>query len=117
MARLQSQMTVWASKDGQGQNPPAGTRRVVVWYHDESTFYAHDRRRKRWVHKNENAKPYAKGEGHSLMVADFYSLEYGWLQSKDGKKRAQVLFVLEKLAMDTSTTIMCGISSVSLWRF
>jgi len=85
-------MTVWVSKNGQGQDPPAGTRRVVVWYHDESTFYAHDRRQKRWVHKSENAKPYAKGEGHSLMVADFYSPEYGWLQPKDGKKRACILF-------------------------
>lgn len=27
---------------------------------------------------------YAKGEGHSLMVADFVSADYGWLHSLDG---------------------------------
>ena len=91
MAQLQPWMTMWTSKDGERNDPP-GVRHVVVWYHDESTFYAYDRRRKRWVHKDEKAKPYAKGEGHSLMVADFYSAEYGWLQSRDGKKRVRVLF-------------------------
>ncbi|KAF9455866.1 hypothetical protein BDZ94DRAFT_1355149, partial [Collybia nuda] len=58
-------------KDNSESGQPSGTRRVVLWYHDESTFYAHDRRRTRWVHKSETAKPYAKGEGHSLMVANF----------------------------------------------
>jgi hypothetical protein len=56
---------------------------VVLWCHDESTFYANDRRKLRWVHKTETAKPYAKGEGASLMVADFVSADYGWLRSPD----------------------------------
>lgn len=68
------------------------TRPVVFWWHDESTFYAYDRRRKRWIREDESAKPYAKGEGASLMVADFISAEYGWCQSPDGKESAQVLF-------------------------
>ncbi|KAG1747844.1 uncharacterized protein EDB91DRAFT_1048115, partial [Suillus paluster] len=46
-------------------------RRTVVWFHDESTFYAHDRRQKRWVHKDEKSTLLPKGEGLSLMVADF----------------------------------------------
>lgn len=56
---------------------------VVIWRHDESTFYANDRRKLRWVHSSETAKPYAKGEGASLMVGDFVSADYGWLQSKN----------------------------------
>jgi hypothetical protein len=60
------------------------TRPVVLWCHDESIFYAHDRRKIRWVHGSEKAKPYAKGEGHSLMVADFVSADYGFLRSPDG---------------------------------
>ncbi|THG92559.1 hypothetical protein EW026_g8379 [Hermanssonia centrifuga] len=52
-------------------------RPVVVWYHDESTFYAHDQRQSRWVREGEAPTPYAKGEGHSLMVADFVSADYG----------------------------------------
>ncbi len=73
--------------------PPEGSEKhVVIWFHDESTFYAHDRQKIRWIHKNEKIKPYAKGEGVSLMVANFVSANYGWLQSPDGKESAQVLF-------------------------
>ncbi|THV01839.1 hypothetical protein K435DRAFT_654565 [Dendrothele bispora CBS 962.96] len=67
-------------------------RPVVVWFHDESIFYAHDRRKSRWVAQDESPTPYAKGEGHSLMVADFVSADYGWLRSKDGKRSARVIF-------------------------
>ena len=65
---------------------------IIVWHHDESTFYANDRRKIRWVHAGETAVPYAKGEGASLMVADFVSADYGWLRSPDGKQEARVLF-------------------------
>lgn len=65
---------------------------MVTWFHDESTFYAHDRRRKRWIKKGETPVPYAKGEGISLMVADFFSADYGWLRSPNGKESARVLF-------------------------
>ncbi|KAJ7913207.1 hypothetical protein B0H13DRAFT_1612824 [Mycena leptocephala] len=51
---------------------------VVIWRHDECIFYANDRRKIRWVHASETAKPYAKGEGASMMVAAFMS-EHGWL--------------------------------------
>ncbi|KAG1794605.1 uncharacterized protein HD556DRAFT_1442792 [Suillus plorans] len=67
-------------------------RRVVVWFHDESTFYAHDRRDVWWVHSTEAAVPKPKGEGASLMVAHFVSADYGWLQSKDGAETARILF-------------------------
>ncbi|KAK7059550.1 hypothetical protein R3P38DRAFT_2758972 [Favolaschia claudopus] len=36
---------------------------IVVWFHDESTFHANDRRLIRWVHQSETAEPRAKGEG------------------------------------------------------
>jgi len=111
MAQLLLHMTTWTSKDGGCQDPPAGIRRIVVWYHDESTFYAHDRRKKRWVHKSEKAKPYAKGEGHSLMVANFYSAEYGWLKSRDGNKGLTFSSGQEKDAMAILTTTM----SMTIW--
>jgi len=72
--------------------PPGSGRRVVTWFHDESVFYAHDRRRKSWYHKDAPAKPYAKGEGASLMVADYVSQDFGWLASPDGKRSARRLF-------------------------
>ena len=40
------------------------------------------------MHKSETAVPQAKGEGASLMVADFVSADYGWLWSPDGKEMA-----------------------------
>jgi hypothetical protein len=43
-------------------------RRVIIWYHDESIFYAHDRRRRYWYHKDDDCPPYRKGEGASFMV-------------------------------------------------
>ncbi|KAJ7622335.1 hypothetical protein FB45DRAFT_1091207, partial [Roridomyces roridus] len=52
-------------------------RRVVVWYHDESIFYAHDRKRPRWYHPNAS-KLNQKGDGHSLMVSDYVSIDFGW---------------------------------------
>ncbi|KAJ7187586.1 hypothetical protein GGX14DRAFT_580946 [Mycena pura] len=65
-------------------------RRVIFWYHDESIFYAHDRSRKSWYHKDAPAKPYAKGEGHSLMVSDFVSSDFGWSPtSLDGTRSAR----------------------------
>ncbi|KAJ7156125.1 hypothetical protein C8R43DRAFT_884069 [Mycena crocata] len=57
-------------------------RVVVIWWHDESTFYANDRRELRWVHKTEKAKIKPKGEGASQMVGDFVSDVYGWMRSK-----------------------------------
>lgn len=60
-----------------------GQKEVIFWFHDESKFYAHDRQRIRWVHINERATPYEKGEGASLMVSDFISTK-GFLQSRDG---------------------------------
>jgi hypothetical protein len=64
---------------------------TMVWYHDESTFYANDRRNVGWVHKDAKAVPYTKGDGPSLMVADFVSADYGWLCSPDKAESARVL--------------------------
>jgi transposase len=84
-------------KDGEEEpdlHPPGvqRKRRVVVWHHNESTFYANDCRQIRWVWTGETAKPVPKGEGASLMVADFVSADYGWLRSPDGLQSARVLF-------------------------
>ncbi|OBZ62739.1 hypothetical protein A0H81_15008 [Grifola frondosa] len=63
---------------------------TVIWWHDESTFYANDHRNVYWAHKDEKAIPRPKGEGASLMVVDFVSAEYGWLRF-DGDA-ARILF-------------------------
>jgi hypothetical protein len=94
MAELELNMRAWsdAMEELVDDRPRPRQRRTVVWYHDESTFYANDRRKIRWVHSGETPKPCPKGEGISLMVADFVSADYGWLRSPDGQESAQVLF-------------------------
>ncbi|KAG2342774.1 hypothetical protein BDR05DRAFT_885766 [Suillus weaverae] len=72
---------------------------LCVWFHDKSIldssssmFYANDWKKSKWVHKNTSATPYTKGEGASLMVADFVSADHGWLRSPDGKESVRILF-------------------------
>ncbi|KAH7922696.1 hypothetical protein BV22DRAFT_1016841 [Leucogyrophana mollusca] len=92
-ANLQSRMRIWEHNNVNIEEIRSHTtRRVVVWFHDESTFYANDRRKLRWVHIAEGAVPQPKGEGASIMVAHFISADYGWLQSPDGKETARILF-------------------------
>ncbi|KAJ6536875.1 hypothetical protein B0H19DRAFT_962801 [Mycena capillaripes] len=69
----------------------ASGKRVVIWYHDESIFYAHDRHRKSWRHKEASIKPRKKGEGVSLMVADFVSADCGWLIGPNTGRSARVI--------------------------
>lgn len=89
--QIKDKMASWDEK--LVESPPCeGGRQVITWFHDESIFYAHDRRKKGWYHKDAPAKPYAKGEGASLMVADFVSADFGWLCSPDGKRSARRLF-------------------------
>ena len=70
---IMNRMAVW-DKDMKEHLPSGEGKRVIAWFHDESVFYAHDRQKKGWYHKDASAKPYAKGEGASLMIADFESL-------------------------------------------
>jgi len=85
-------MASWIDADAVRENGPhLPGPEVIVWFHDESIFYAHDRRKKGWIHKDEPAKPYAKGDGPSLMIADFVSANFGWLRSPDGKQSARVV--------------------------
>ena len=76
MAELEWNLRVW--KDGIEEVTVNADKdqlepRTVIWWHDESTFYAHDRREVYWVHTDETAVPRQKGEGASLMIADFVS--------------------------------------------
>ncbi|KAF9228309.1 hypothetical protein BS17DRAFT_693021 [Gyrodon lividus] len=91
-ARFQLHMHNWTTENlYASEKLMAGLRKVVVWFHDESMFYANDRRKLRWVHSSEEAVPQPKGEGASLMVAHFVSANYGWLQSPNGNESACIL--------------------------
>ncbi|KAG1744085.1 uncharacterized protein EDB91DRAFT_1246966 [Suillus paluster] len=85
----EAKMRIWGKDNEEICNTE---RPQCVWFHDESTFYANDQKKSKWVHKNTSATPYTKGEGASLMVADFVSADHGWLRSPDGKESAQILF-------------------------
>ncbi|EDR09574.1 uncharacterized protein LACBIDRAFT_326022 [Laccaria bicolor S238N-H82] len=80
---------IWSTENLPEEGPQLG-RRVIKWHHDEVIFYAHDWGGRRWFHKDATPKPYKKGEGCSLMVADLVSVDFGWLQSPNGKESARV---------------------------
>jgi hypothetical protein len=88
-AEISKRMHNWSNENLPFYGPHLPGRQVIVWFHDETIFYANDRRRKAWYHVDASAKPYAKGDGASLMVADFVSAEFGWLSSPDGSQTAR----------------------------
>ena len=53
-ANIKAQTQDWS----QGQPDPLPHEcHIVVWFHNESIFYAHDQQLARWVHKDEEATP------------------------------------------------------------
>jgi hypothetical protein len=94
MRRWKEENMLEEEEDSPADPPVYGPKpqHVVVWFHDESTFYANDRRRTRWVHESETAKPRPKGEGALLMTAEFVSADYSFLCSPDGTETSRVLF-------------------------
>lgn len=63
---------------------PQGVRfRLILVTHDESTFYANDRRKSQYSHASDKATPQQKGEGPSLMISDMLTSEWGRLRSDD----------------------------------
>lgn len=82
-------MRTW-DNDGNETSPllGEGEKYTVLWFHDESTFYANDRREVFWIHETETAVPKPKGEGASLMVSAFVSADYGFLHAPDGSETA-----------------------------
>ncbi|KAF8576974.1 hypothetical protein K439DRAFT_1649191 [Ramaria rubella] len=60
-----------------------GRFRLILATHDESTFYANDRRKTKWIHSSEKAVRERKGEGALLMVSDFLTLEWGRLKDAE----------------------------------
>jgi len=59
-----------------------GERAIREVTHDESTFYANDRRKQGYWHPEEGKKPTRKDEGVSIMVADFLTPEIGRLRDE-----------------------------------
>jgi hypothetical protein len=59
--------------------PQIGWFKLILVTHDESTFYANDQRKVKWIHKDERMAPQPKGEGASIMISDFLVPEWGRL--------------------------------------
>ncbi|KIK86938.1 hypothetical protein PAXRUDRAFT_802662 [Paxillus rubicundulus Ve08.2h10] len=102
-AEIEEFMHTWDSDESTNNtNFPADSaslppKKKCIWFHDESLFYVNDFRTAQWVHKYATATPYTKGEGASLMVANFVLVDHGWLHSPDRKESARVLFKAGKL--------------------
>lgn len=59
--------------------------RLILVTHDESTFYANDRRKLQWNAPKAAASTEKKGEGTSIMISDFLTVEWGRLVDNDGE--------------------------------
>ena len=94
IAELEWSMAVWKDgvEDMLADRIRPERQRTTLWFQDESTFYAHDKRDSRWCHKDEKAVPRPKGEGESLMVSDIVSAQHGFLTSPDGLDAVRILF-------------------------
>ena len=57
--------------------------KLVLVTHDESMYYEYDQRKSKWTHNSDKPVPGQKGEGQSLMISDFLTLEWGCLVSDD----------------------------------
>ena len=60
-----------------------GRFRLILLTHDESTFFAEDRRKNAWHAPSSKPTPEGKHEGESLMVSDFLSPEWGPLRDDE----------------------------------
>ena len=80
---IRPKLRTWHDGIEEAASKESSRQKTVLWFHDESIFYANDHREVRWVHKDETAKPKPKGEGISIMVSDFISADYGWLSAPD----------------------------------
>jgi hypothetical protein len=79
-------MEQWSKDNKVEYGPHLPGQTVIMWYHDKSIFYAHDRCQQTWQHKDAPAKPYAKGDSLLFRVANFVSAKFGWLHSSDGTR-------------------------------
>ncbi|KAG2360706.1 hypothetical protein BDR07DRAFT_1486744 [Suillus spraguei] len=75
VAKLSMHMCTW--KDGleeASDEPRPHTQRVVMWYHDESTFYANDHRKVYWIMGGctrvlvKNWRKFFSGQGRPVMI-------------------------------------------------
>ncbi len=96
-SEYEKQMVTYDSETGEPNNTlqgfPMGDGRpfrLILVTHNESTFYANDPRKIKWSHLFEDPKAQPKGDGQSIMVSDFLTLEWG--QLKDNEQEAHILF-------------------------
>jgi len=71
--------------------PQPNGKMVIPWLNDEVIFYVNDCTPHGWYHKDSLAKPFTKGEGAFLMIGEFVSAKFGWLQLPDGKQNAHII--------------------------
>ncbi|KAE9386279.1 hypothetical protein BT96DRAFT_1086592 [Gymnopus androsaceus JB14] len=89
--KISERILKWTAEGLVEQGPLPG-QQLIIWFHDESIFYAHNRHRKSWYYKDAPAKPYCKGDGHSFMIACFVSCDFGWLCAPDGRTAERCMF-------------------------
>jgi hypothetical protein len=90
-AEYETRFQFW-DDDGNPLPRSSNTFPLILVTHDESTFFQNDERKTCWGHQDSHPTPKAKGEGQSLMVSDFLTVEWGRL--RDDNRCANSFFLV-----------------------
>ena len=79
-------MENWTKENEKELSPQPDGKIAIPWFNNKAIFYANAHKLCGWCHKNAPAKPYTKGEGLSLIIGEFITANFRWLESPDGKQ-------------------------------
>ena len=76
-----------------------GLFRLILVTHDESVFYQNDFRKTHWIANTSKATPLPKGDGQSIMVSDFLTVEWGRLLDMGPNGVLESVLILLRLTL------------------
>ena len=76
-----------------------GRYQLILVTHDESVFYQNDLRKTHWIANTSNATPLPKGDGQSIMVSDFLTVEWGRLLDEGPDGALESVLILLRLTL------------------
>ena len=79
-AEYEMRFQIWDDNGNPLPPPLSDLRRLILVTHDESVFFQNDERTTCWSHQDSRPTPKPKGDGQSLMVSDFLTVDWGRLR-------------------------------------
>ena len=76
-----------------------GRYQLILVTHDESVFYQNDFHKTHWIASTSKATPLPKGDGQSIMVSDFLTVEWGCLLDEGPDGALESVLILLRLTL------------------